>query len=267
MQSLQQELWRLEGPRVQTHVGDLAWWGHRRSPRRRLWLDGARCVAWAWLTPPSMLDHEVHPDHRGGAIHRELVEWFEREAEAAPLTAYALEGDEGFLLERGYSPTGSAYMYLRADLRKPVDEPRVDGFTLHTVGGEDDFRKRVEIHRAVWAPSRVTEDIYRRVTQTWPYRADLDCVAETRDGSFAAYALCWYDDANRVGELEPVGTHPDYRRLGLGAAVCRYALHRVQAAGATMAIVYAKDTPARALYESVGFELHTRALELRKERP
>jgi ribosomal protein S18 acetylase RimI-like enzyme len=104
----------------------------------------------------------------------------------------------------------------------------------------------------------------------WPYRPDLDCVVEAPEGSFAAYALCWYDPENRVGELEPVGAHPAHRRQGFGAAVCRYALQRLQHAGAREAIVYAGGhegaAPARRLYESVGFRRHTRAVELRKAR-
>ena len=108
------------------------------------------------------------------------------------------------------------------------------------------------------------------VTQAWPYRPELDCVLEAPDRAFAAYVLCWYDDANHVGELEPVGTHPAYRRRGLGAAVCRYALRRLRDEGARQAIVYAggrdQDEPARVLYESIRFRRHTRVVELRKVR-
>jgi ribosomal protein S18 acetylase RimI-like enzyme len=116
----------------------------------------------------------------------------------------------------------------------------------------------------------VTEETYRDVMRTWPYRPDIDCVLEAPDGSFAAYVLCWYDDANRVGEFEPVGTHQNYRRRGFGAAVCRYALHRLREEGGRQAIVYASGEPdqrqASALYESVGFRRHTRMLELRRRR-
>jgi ribosomal protein S18 acetylase RimI-like enzyme len=156
-----------------------------------------------------------------------------------------------------------------------LDAPQADvevpeGFTLRTVDGEKDLHERVEVHRAVWAPSRVTEESYGNVMRAWPYRADLDCVLEAPDGTFAAYVLCWYDERNGVGELEPVGTHPGQRRRGFGAAVCRYALQRLKEAGARQAIVYAggrpEDAGAHALYESVGFRCHTRAVELRKER-
>jgi ribosomal protein S18 acetylase RimI-like enzyme len=258
MQALQQALWKLQGPRVLTHVGDLAWWVHRAPGKRRLWLDRDRCVAWAWLHAPASLDFGVHPDVR---VQDDVLEWFESEAEGDVLTTYALDGDR----LHGYEPSGVGYAYYVHDL--DVAEPHApDGFVLHPVAGEDDFRRRVEVHRAVWAPSRVTADVYRRIAQTWPYRAELDCVLEAPDATFAAYALCWYDDANGVGELEPVGTHPDFRRRGLGALVCRYALWRLRQAGARQAVVYAGEPGAQALYESIGFRQHTRAVELRRAR-
>jgi ribosomal protein S18 acetylase RimI-like enzyme len=257
MQALQQQLWSLAGPRVLTHVGDLAWWLHRPPAKRRLWLDGERCVAWAWLHAPATLDYSVQFDDRD--TEGEVVEWFESEAEGEVLTTYVLEGDA---LD-GYEPSGGSYTYFVRELDNLPAIELPGGFTAHTVAA-DDFAARVAVHRAAWAPSRLTEDLYRHVMQTWPYRADLDCVVEAPDGTFASYVLCWYDDANRVGELEPMGTHPDFRRQGLGAAVCAYALTRLRAAGAEQAIVYADDPAARALYESVGFRRHTRAVELRK---
>jgi len=273
MQALQQELWALEGPQVATHVGDLAWRLAREDLawKRQLWLDGDRCVAWAWLERPATLDYEVHPEHRGGPLHEELLGWFESEAEGDVLTTYALESHDlgawGYECPEPYR--WYAYHVHQLD-HEPHEAAVPDGFTLRTVGGGDDFRKRVDVHRAVWPPSRLTQAAYRRVTQAWPYRPELDCVLEAPDRAFAAYVLCWYDDANHVGELEPVGTHPAYRRRGLGAAVCRYALRRLRDEGARQAIVYAggrdQDEPARVLYESIRFRRHTRVVELRKVR-
>jgi GNAT superfamily N-acetyltransferase len=283
MQSLQQELWALDGERTQTHVGDLAWWatmhaGREHEWKRRLWLDGERCVAWGWLHRPASLDYEVHVDHRGGAVHEAVLDWFEAEAEGSPLQAWAMDGDEwahDVLARRGFvQPDGYKwYAYYARELLPDfaTDCCKVEkGFSLRSVRGEEDVGARVAVHRAAWEPSRFTEESYRNVMRAWPYRSDLDCVAEAPDGTFAAYVLCWYDEANGVGEFEPVGTHPAYRRRGLGAAVCSFALTRLHGEGAQKAIVYARggdaDRPARALYESMGFRQHTRATELRKER-
>jgi ribosomal protein S18 acetylase RimI-like enzyme len=272
MQSLQQELWAAEGPYVATHVGDLAWWLHRPEGKRRLWFDGDRCIAWGWLFPPALLAYDVHPEHRRGSLHAEVLAWLDEEGEGDVLTTYALETDDetlALLAQLGYARPEPYkwYAYQLRELEREVPEPELpDGFRLHTVDGEDDFVKRVAIHRAVWAPSRVTEEVYRRVTGAWPYRADLDCVVEAPDGRFAAYVLCWHDDANGVGLFEPVGTHPDFRRRGLGSAVCRYGFRRLREEGATHALVLANDAPAVALYESVGFRRYTRVVELRKQR-
>ena len=272
MQSLQQELWAHEGAYAATHVGDLAWWLHRPEGKRRLWLDGEQCVAWAWLHPPATLDYAVHHDHRRGALEDDVLAWLEEEADGDVLSTYGLETDEewiAYVAARGYEQPSSPKWYA-CNLRELDASPPLpdvpDGFRLHTVGGDGDFRKRVKIHRAVWAPSRVTEEVYRRVTQAWPYRADLDCVVEAPDGRFAAYVLCWYDDANRAGLFEPVGTHPDFRRLGLGSAVCRYGLRRLHDEGATSVLVLAAEEPAVRLYESVGFRRYTRIVEVQKRR-
>src|ERR687888_1407578 len=99
MQTLQQELWALDGERTHAHVGDLAWWatmhvGREGEWKRHLWHDGDRCVAWAWLDRPASLDYEVHREHRGAALHEEVLAWFESEAEADALQAWVMDGDD-----------------------------------------------------------------------------------------------------------------------------------------------------------------------------
>ena len=119
-----------------------------------------------------------------------------------------------------------------------------------------DLAERVAIHRDVWAPSRVTETSFAGVQASWPYRLSLDCVVEVPDGRFAAYALMWPDDENRVGELEPVGVRDEFRRRGLGAAVCLFALRRLYEEGGRQAIVYCATDAACGMYESIGFRRH-----------
>ena len=121
---------------------------------------------------------------------------------------------------------GSLMHFLARDLPEAPELPMLpEGFRYRTVE-PGDFAERVAIHRDVWAPSRVTESSFANVQASWPYRASLDCVVEAPDGRFAAYCLLWPDDENRVGELEPVGVREEFRRRGLGAAVCTFALGR-----------------------------------------
>ena len=129
--------------------------------------------------------------------------------------------------------------------------------TVREVGDESEWPARVELHRTVWAPSQVTLTAYRRLRSAPVYRPDLDLVAVDTSGAMAAYCIVWFDPHSRVGEFEPVGTHPDHRRRGAGAAVLREGLNRLRRLGARRALVISSaDNPASLrLYESVGFQI------------
>jgi ribosomal protein S18 acetylase RimI-like enzyme len=266
IQALITELWRLEGPYVATHVGDVAWGSTHRPDvhwRARIWEEGGRAAAAAWLRAPGELEYELLPEHRDGALEEQILGWAQ-----APLT-YALSTDRrrlAFLEEHGYEPAADVKSLdcHVLDLQQSVAFPEVPpAFRPRTVGPAD-LDRRVAVHRAAWEPSRVTVESYREVMAAWPYRADLDCVVEAPDGSFAASCLAWLDAENRVGELEPVGTAPAYRRRGLASAVCRFALARLHEEGAASAIVYSNTPEAKALYLSLGFREHAQVLALRK---
>jgi mycothiol synthase len=88
------------------------------------------------------------------------------------------------------------------------------------------------------------------------YDPARELVAETNDGELAAFAVTWYDELNRTGLLEAVGTHPDHQRKGLGKAVVRFAAHHMAAAGMEFAIVanFESNVASGALYRSAGFD-------------
>ena len=125
------------------------------------------------------------------------------------------------------------------------------------VGTEEEWAERVDLHREVWSPSRVTLEAYRRLRATPGYTPELDLVAVAPDGAFASYCICWLDPINRAGEFEPVGTRPAYQRQGFGRAVITEGLRRLKAHGTTDASVLTPQSNERAvaLYESVGFRV------------
>ena len=258
MQQLAVEQRRRLGPRAPWHVGDLAWGLRQHEGREsewkiRLWVEDGRTVAWSWLKQdgPDILEHDVHPNHLN--LLDEILA--EPTARAAP--AYEDDAERREALARhGFTQPGDATHFLVRDLSERPEPPRLpEGFRYRTVG-DDDIAERVSIHREVWAPSRVTESSYAQVRAQWPYRASLDCVVEAPDARFAAYCLCWPDDENGVGEFEPVGVRPEFRRRGLGTAVSTFALTRLYEEGGRQAIVYCATEPACALYESLGFGIH-----------
>jgi ribosomal protein S18 acetylase RimI-like enzyme len=81
-----------------------------------------------------------------------------------------------------------------------------------------------------------------------------------------AFCIAWPDAVNQVGLFEPVGTHPDFQRQGLGKAVMLETLRRLQRAGMRQAIVStgADNTPAIHLYASAGFRIVNRLMTYKK---
>ena len=93
----------------------------------------------------------------------------------------------------------------------------------------------------------------------------LDLVAVAADGTFAAYCVVWFDEANRIGMFGPVGTHRAHRQRGLGKALLGEGLRQLEALNANKAYADSGlDRAANRLYESAGFIEFTRGYHWQK---
>jgi GNAT superfamily N-acetyltransferase len=259
------------------HVGDILWGMFQNTifdPRQAIHMwenaDG-ELLAFAWNDPPGMIFWDIHPRLRGtGILEEPMLAWSEqhgsvvlKEGPDAGKHQVWIRGSENdrelqhFFAQQGYTRDEDFMFHNRRSLTDPIPEPSLpEGFSVRHVGGEAEWHERVETHREVWHPSRVTLEAYRRLRQAPGYIPELDLVVVAPDGGFAAYCICWLDRVNRIGEFEPVGTRPAYRGQRLGTAVMLEGLRRLQAHGAQTAIVYSEGNNAASnkLYESVGFQ-------------
>lgn len=97
-------------------------------------------------------------------------------------------------------------------------------------------------------PSRLS---YQGLQDAPDYRKDLDVYVVAPDGEYASFCIAWWDDVNLIAMLEPVGTAPEYRRMGLARVAVLETLHRVKALGAERVFVGSDQE----FYISLGFEL------------
>lgn len=278
--------------------GELAWeWGKGRAAYsaawpRRLWFSGADLVAWGWAFLPhqvrrndglvrdvagASLSYQVHPGHTG--LVDEVIDWYDGVAAGLERTVLPTDAEE-FALQRwaahGYATdtealgdTGDWTQLNERDLTD-VELPVLPaGFRFRTAG-EAGPEAAVRAHVDAWAPSTYTAQCYEDVRQTAAYRGDLHILVEAPDGTMASSTIMWLDEANKTVEFEPVGTHPDYRRLGLARAMMLHGMHLARAAGATHATVVCKGAPghpaARGLYYGLGFRELSRDVPLIKTR-
>lgn len=144
---------------------------------------------------------------------------------------------------------------------------------IHTIGGEtaaptlpDGFEMRwlepgmddayVELHRAAWstvAPSKYDAMAHAAVVSMPQFDRTLVPVVAAPDGTLAAYCIAWFDPVTRTSEIEPLGTRPEYRRLGLARAVSLEAVRRSAERRAESVLVWGVGDHRTALYESAGF--------------
>ncbi len=249
-------------------VGDLEWWratmheGETMLQRAPLWQEDGRLVAFIWPNRNNA-DLLVHPQHRG--VEPAMLEWVESnladgdEDAPASVTTWAMARDAeriALFERRGYMRTDECLIFHTADLRRSIPAPELpDGFTLRAFAGEEEIEARVNVHRSAFHPSRMTVEKHRRVMASPTYRRELDLMAVAPDGAPAAYCIIWHDTVNHFGVFEPVGTHQEYRRLGLAKAVLLHGQRLLHAHGAEVAHVCAEcgNEASMALYPSAGF--------------
>ena len=279
--------------------GELAWvWGQGEAVygptfRRRLWFSDGELVAWAWAFLPRQvrrsdgsvrdvtgaeLSYQVHPEHV--ALVDEVIDWYDEVAAGLERTALPCAGDE-FGLQRWAAhgdqtdpaARGDDAGWTQLNERDLIDVERPelpDGFQFRTAD-EAGPQAAVQAHLDAWAPSSYTAQAYESVRRTAAYRGDLHILVEAPDGTMAASAIMWLDEANSSAEFEPVGTHPGYRRRGLARAMMLHGMHRARAAGATHMTVACLGAPghpaARELYYGLGFRELSRDAPLIKSPP
>ncbi len=257
------------------HPGDLTWWIRRNSvfkPQEGIELfhnGSGGLLGFVFNNPPEWATIQAAP-HAPAAVLDEMLAFAEARAAAnteKPLTVAADAGDEALTraLERALerarlTRTGErmcCFVY-RPAAQGLFQATLPDGFSFLSVADDPDLKaKRVELHRAVWQNSKVTPEAYEYLRAAPSYRADLDTVLVTPDGQWAAYALGWYDPLTRDGIQEPVGTHPGFRRRGLGRLVVQEVTRRLMTLGAERVSIYTFESlpAATALYRSAGYSL------------
>ncbi|RPJ27607.1 MAG: GNAT family N-acetyltransferase [Chloroflexi bacterium] len=212
---------------------------------------------------------QVHPSYHRQEILSEMLETAERklsktnETGKKELIAWVNAADDlhkKILTDCGYArSTYSAEHMRRRRLTQPVpDSFPAQGYSIRALGEESELPARSWLSWKVFHPDEPDEkykgwEWYKNIQRVPLYRRDLDLVVVSPNGELSAFCTVWFDSVTRSAEFEPVGTHPDHQKRGLGKAVMTEGLRRAQKLGATLATVSSYSPAAHALYESMGF--------------
>jgi mycothiol synthase len=248
----------------------------------RLWHDHqGKLVAYAILGEDPSFDCQVLPEYEWSGIEAEAMAWAEtRISELRKLDAKqwsskfvssARQDDAkriAFLEQHGFRYSGE---FAEVNMIRLLDEPIPEtvippGCQVRSLAEAGEISNRASAHREVWLPwtdGNISDEDYVRFMQLPGYHRDLDVVAVAPDGVIAAFVNGWIDPLNRIGDLGEVGARPAYRRQGLTRAVLLECLRRLKARGMERACVSTgiSNTPARQLYESIGFKIVNKYLD------
>jgi mycothiol synthase len=246
----------------------------------RLWHDGDKLVGYAILGEDPSFDFQALPEYEWRGIETEAMGWTEtrlaelRKRDPRQWDGRLVSGTRqdnanriAFLEQHGFRPGGEfSEVNMICSLDAPIPETAIPaGYQVRAVEASE-IPDRAAAHREVWQPwtvGNVSDEDYARFMRLPGYHRDLDIVAVAPDGAIAAYVNGWVDPVNRVGDFGPVGARLAYRRQGLTRAVLLEGLRRMKACGMNRVCVSTgvSNTPARRLYESVGFEIVNKYLE------
>lgn len=273
-------------------VGELAWvWAKDFDTlgpfwRHRLWFVDGRLAGWGWAHLPYRIPRgdgtfresgtanliwQTHPDRP--ELLAGILDWYDEIAgnvdrlltiQSADVAAQTIVTRHGYAFDTEAGGDDGSWVQFNmrelADLPAPALPAGFRFVTAADVAAAD----AVKAHRAAWHPSAFNDLAFERVQRTWPYRADLHVLVAAPDDILAATAIIWLDEATQTAEFEPVGTHPQFRRRGLGAALQLHGMHLAKTAGAKHMLVACRGAPAhpaaREMYYGVGFRAFTRDL-------
>ncbi|MHA2116464.1 MAG: GNAT family N-acetyltransferase [Candidatus Thorarchaeota archaeon] len=230
----------------------------------KIWEDGEQIVAFSVTKPSGSCHLSIHPEYIAHAS--EIILWMQKrvkelsESDSVKMTLVIDDADEELI--QILSDLGFKKDEIEGDNQiRPLDSPILgyslpDGYSVRHADIANEFEEYKTVQVAVFphikSMSKKLLDTYSKASF---YQKELDIVAVAPSGEFAAFCTARIDPISKITELEPVGTHPDHRKLGLGKAVLLESFKRLEKYKPTAVVILgaAPSEGARRLYESVGF--------------
>jgi mycothiol synthase len=245
---------------------------HRRALTQQatmLWESDGALVSYALIASPSIvLTFQVHPQARDKGIEQEILTWAlegiqtqaSRRGRSFSLWCRCHNSETArrtLLEEAGFRPRWQD-LRLVSSLASPLPVATLPpGFVLRQGVHGNELEQYQELHRAVFDGMSMGLDDH----QSPDYQTDLDLIVVASEGSFVSFCLCHLkqvaDDSGdySVGEICVIGTHPAYRKQGLGRTLLLTGMRLLKERGAIAAFLETEqgNTEAMHLFTSVGF--------------
>jgi predicted N-acetyltransferase YhbS len=164
---------------------------------------------------------------------------------------------EELLIAKNYQNNGHFSNIRMRRIGIPIPESKSPaGFDIRGISGRADREQVAKLIQLVFGHGEwFTADVLEEMVKKSFYKQDLDLVATNQDGDIVAFCTFRMDPISKITQLEPTGTHPDYRGLGLAKALIFEGLRRSVVYGASLFYIggAAISPAANKLYEVTGY--------------
>jgi len=164
----------------------------------------------------------------------------------------------------GYAATGWYEYQTEYKIKNLPAGNLPSGFRIISMEEENDIEARRKVLGLAFnhpePPGWPSAFSYRELQKAPGYKKYLDIVITAPNHEYAACCIIWYDGKNQVGIIEPLGTHPGYRRRGLAREIILEGARRIANKGAKK--IY--GGPGLYFYQSVGFAVTHKYVEWAK---
>jgi ribosomal protein S18 acetylase RimI-like enzyme len=241
----------------------------------RLWFAGDVLTAFAYVDDYNNLCFETLPGTLTQELEQAILAWgcdcilrnYPNPANRPTLDASCLASNferVDVLGRLGFEQQEIRSQHFVRSLAEPISEPRLpESYSIRAVRGESEVEALVALHQAAFESDQMTVEYRLAIMRAPSYSAGMDWLVVSREGDLAAFCIGSLDENDPTcGQLDPVGTHPRHRNLGLGSALMNHGLKQLKTIGARQARfgTSSQNTAMRSLGERVGFTLESESL-------
>jgi mycothiol synthase len=243
----------------------------------RLWFEEDHAIAWAYVDECNNLDWEIEKSYEE-LLGAQIIEWGEACVRTArsngklrSLDTFCREDYSqriAFLKQFGFQQTEGLTIRMMRDLSEPIPMPKLSqGFTIRSIAGMQEAAAVAVMHRLAFGTEYMTTENRLRIMRTSEYDSSLDLLLIAPDGTIVANCICSVNKVSRIGNTDPISTHPNYQRMGLARALLLTGLRTLKERGMSFAQLgtSGENIPMQKAAESVGFTVKYKTIWFAKE--
>lgn len=158
------------------------------------------------------------------------------------------------LKELGYSFTKHTESLRFYDLKNELPISIRDGYKVEAFYLNKNYSSRVELVKSAFNNDSYSEKNVKSIETSKDYIKELDLGIISPSGQMVAYCIGWRSNGTRdKGYIEPVGTHADFRRMGLASNMIKTCFNKMYNLGIKEVNIssYAEPDVSNFLYDSL----------------